>query len=56
MEKVGKFYGHLEHITASWYMLWPCGNLVVISSILVYCVKKNLATLVSTIPFTIDQK
>jgi hypothetical protein len=23
-------YGHLEHSTANWYILWPIGNLVVI--------------------------
>jgi hypothetical protein len=30
MENVGIFYGHLEHITAIWYILWPFGNLVAI--------------------------
>jgi hypothetical protein len=24
------FFGHLEHFTAIWYILWPIGNLVVI--------------------------
>jgi hypothetical protein len=48
MEKVG-IYGHSEYITAIWY-LHMChvfsGNLIYIfSSVLVYCVEKNLATL-----------
>jgi hypothetical protein len=30
MENVGIFYGHLENITAIWYILWPFGNLVAI--------------------------
>jgi hypothetical protein len=42
MEKVGIYYGYLEYTTAIWHILWPFGNLV---TILVYCVKKNLATL-----------
>jgi hypothetical protein len=29
MENVGTFYGHLEYITAIWYILWPFGILVV---------------------------
>jgi hypothetical protein len=28
--KNGKFYAHLEFITAIWYILWPCGNSVAI--------------------------
>jgi hypothetical protein len=28
MEKVGIFYGHLEYITAIWYILGPFGNFV----------------------------
>jgi hypothetical protein len=47
MENVGTFHGHLEYITAIWYTLGPFGNLVVsgyISPVLVYCIKKNLAT------------
>jgi hypothetical protein len=41
-------YGDLEFITAVWYILCPFGNLVVIwyiFPVLVYCVKKNMATL-----------
>jgi hypothetical protein len=34
MEKVGKFYGHLEYITAIWYILWPFVNLASILYIL----------------------
>jgi hypothetical protein len=48
MEKVGIFYARLEYIAAVRYILWPFGNLVVIQYIypvLVYCGKKNLATL-----------
>jgi hypothetical protein len=30
MEKVGIFFGHLEHFMAIWNTLWPFGNLVVI--------------------------
>jgi hypothetical protein len=30
IEKVGKFFGHLEKITAIGYILWPFGNLVAI--------------------------
>jgi hypothetical protein len=40
MENAGIFYGNVEYFTVIWYILWPFGNLV-----LVYCVKKNLATL-----------
>jgi hypothetical protein len=29
-EKIGVFYGHLEYITAIWYILWPFSNLVAI--------------------------
>jgi hypothetical protein len=38
----------LEYIMNIWYILWPFGNLMAIwyiFPILVYCVKKNLATL-----------
>jgi hypothetical protein len=49
MEKVGTFYGHLEHIQAIWYILWPFGNLVAIwyifSSFGILCEEKFLATL-----------
>jgi hypothetical protein len=30
MENVGMICGHLENITAIWYMSWPLGNFVVI--------------------------
>jgi hypothetical protein len=30
MEIVGILYGHLEYITAIWYILWQFGNLVAI--------------------------
>jgi hypothetical protein len=43
--------GTLEYFTAIWYILWPFGNvaaILYISPVLVYCVKKNLATLVRT--------
>jgi hypothetical protein len=30
MEMLECFFGHLEHFTAIWYILWPIGNLVVI--------------------------
>jgi hypothetical protein len=30
MKKVGTFYGHLEYMTAIWYILWPFDNLVAI--------------------------
>jgi hypothetical protein len=29
MEDVDKYCGHLEYITAVWYILWPLGNFVV---------------------------
>jgi hypothetical protein len=49
MENAGIFYAHLEHFTVIWCILWPFGNVMVIwyiSLVLVYCVEKNLATLV----------
>jgi hypothetical protein len=48
MEKVGIFFVHLEYIKAIWYIVWPLCNLVEIGyllTLLVYCVKKTLATL-----------
>jgi hypothetical protein len=30
MENVGTFYGHLANIMATWHILWPFGNLVVV--------------------------
>jgi hypothetical protein len=48
MEVVGVFYGHLVHFTVFCYILWTfgivCGNLVFFP-VLVFCNKKNLATL-----------
>jgi hypothetical protein len=50
MEDVGIFYGHLVHFTVFCYILWTFGiargNLVHFS-VLVFCTKKNLATLLS---------
>jgi hypothetical protein len=49
MENVGIFYGHKEYFMAVCYILWPFGSLVVfwyIFPCLVFCVKKNLATLI----------
>jgi hypothetical protein len=49
MEDVGIFYGHLVHFTVFCYILWTFGivpvNLVYFSPVLVFCIKKNLATL-----------
>jgi hypothetical protein len=49
MEDVGIFYGHLVHFMAFWYILWTFGivrgNLIFIFPVLVFCTKKNLATL-----------
>jgi hypothetical protein len=49
VEKFGIFHGHLERIKmAIWYILNPFGNFVAIwhvFPVLVFCVKKNLATL-----------
>jgi hypothetical protein len=49
MKQIGRFNGHLENITDIRYILWPFGYVVVIwyvfIHVLVYCVKKNLATL-----------
>jgi hypothetical protein len=51
MENVGIFYGHLEYFTAIWNILRQFGIVVAIWYISprfssVFCVKKNLATLV----------
>jgi hypothetical protein len=47
-----KFMTILEYFTATWHALWPLrtflfsfGN-VCVFSVLVFCIKKNLATLV----------
>jgi hypothetical protein len=51
MEKDGIFYGHLDNTTDVYYIfnaIWQfSGNLVYISPVLVYCVKENLATLLT---------
>jgi hypothetical protein len=47
MEDVGIFNGHSVYFTAIRHILWTlcifCGNLIY--TVLVYCVRKNLATL-----------
>jgi hypothetical protein len=52
MEAVRIFYGHLNYFTAIWYTLLSFGNVVTIGYIFnrfeIFCVKKNLATLLST--------
>jgi hypothetical protein len=48
MENFGMLFGHLEHFTAIWYILWPIGNLVVFWYIFPrfgILSQKNLATL-----------
>jgi hypothetical protein len=48
------FFCHLESFTVTWYILWPIGNLwsgnllYTYFPVLVYFVKKNLATLITT--------
>jgi hypothetical protein len=57
MEKVGIFFGHLEYIMDIWYILWLFGNLEgiwYISPVLVYCVKKNLATLRTSTTYVLE--
>jgi hypothetical protein len=49
-ENVGIFCVYLERLKAIWYILEPLANFVIIyllyfSVVLVYCTKKNLATL-----------
>jgi hypothetical protein len=41
----GLFYGHWKYFMAIWYILWLFG--IPIFPILVFCTKKNLATLVA---------
>jgi hypothetical protein len=52
MEDVGLLYGHLVHFTVFCYILWTFGivrgNLVYIFPVLVFCTKKNLATLMTS--------
>jgi hypothetical protein len=47
------FYSQMVHFMAIWYILWPfgtfCGHFVYISTILVSCTEKNLATLRATV-------
>jgi hypothetical protein len=49
MEDVGLFYGNLVYFATTWYNLWQSGILyshwVHFFTVLVYCLKKNLATL-----------
>jgi hypothetical protein len=48
IENVGIFDAYMEHIMAIWYILWSLYNFVMFGiffTVLVYCVKKNLATL-----------
>jgi hypothetical protein len=52
MEDVGIFYGHLVHFMVFCYILWTLvivrGNLVIFFPVVVFCTKKNLATLPPT--------
>jgi hypothetical protein len=51
MKNVALYCGRLEYFINIGYILWEVGNLVVIWHIfpaLVYCTKKNLATLHAT--------
>jgi hypothetical protein len=52
MEDAGIFYGHLVHFMVFCYLLWTfgivCGNLVYFP-VLVFCTKKNLATLLKKV-------
>jgi hypothetical protein len=53
MEDVGIFYGHLFHSTVFCYILSTFsivrGNLVYFFPVLVFCTKKNLATLIPVV-------
>jgi hypothetical protein len=44
-EDIGIFYGHLVHFTVFCYILWTFGIVRGIFPVLVFCTKKNLATL-----------
>jgi hypothetical protein len=52
MEDVGIFYAHLKYLIAIWYILWPfgpiCCHFGIFFPVVVYCTKKNLATLLRT--------
>jgi hypothetical protein len=61
MENVDTYYGHLVHLMALWYILWPFGNLcsrnlVLFFTVLVYFIKKNLATLSVCNKFLLSQR
>jgi hypothetical protein len=45
MEDVGIFYGNLVHFTVFCYILWTFGTVPGNLVYLVFCTKKNLATL-----------
>jgi hypothetical protein len=45
MENGGIFYGHLQYFKAIWYIYGHLAMLWYILPVLVYCAKKNLATL-----------
>jgi hypothetical protein len=51
MEDVGIFYGHSVHFTVFCYILWTFGivrrKFGIFIPVLVFCTKKNLATLQS---------
>jgi hypothetical protein len=51
VKDVGLFYGNLVYLAAIWYMFWLFGICFgyleyVFFPVLVYCTKKNLATLI----------
>jgi hypothetical protein len=51
MKDVDKFFCHLVCFIDNWYILWPLLYFVIIGTlfpVLVYCAKKNLATLVGS--------
>jgi hypothetical protein len=60
----GIFYGHLEYFMVIWNILWSFGIFYchlemlrgIFSLVLVYCVKKNLATLISALIRAADRK
>jgi hypothetical protein len=49
MDDVGIFCGHVVNFTAIWYISWPFGifppHFGIFFPVLVFCTKKNLATL-----------
>jgi hypothetical protein len=53
MQDVGIFYGRVVHFTVFWYILWAFGigilwQFGMFLPVLVFCSKKNLATLLQT--------